>query len=300
MTTRPGQSVASLRTTGTASSGVGGAGGTGLCARNYCPIRPPMIGPPATPSARPPPSARAQRTQRLATATLAGFAVLLLSSQGAGGALTQGKTVVSLTPPYLGATPYGHSSKYSGGCNSRDGPGGLRSFNASSGQVRYGAWVFTKRCNGFGGHEKLVADVGAANIGFTVPATGTYDLSAHWSVNAVSNTSLWGTGVGTSTAIRPYLCLDDLTTRASFCRAGAPFVSVQGTTNSSQLISANATQIIRSVNLSSGDSYIFKTFLGIVLDAYVNGSSAVHSSARLSFDMATPGEGATLISLKVF
>jgi hypothetical protein len=259
-----------------------------------------MAGYTVTPGPSPGLPAGAQAWKGLAMIGVAGVVILLVNAQGVSGALAQGQVVVTLTAPFLGATPYGHSSKYSGGCNSRDRSGGLRSFNASSGRAGYSAWIFTKKCNGFGGHEKLAADVGASNIGFTVPVTGTYNLSAHWSVNALSNTSLWGTGGGTSTAIRPYLCLDDLTTRASFCRAGVPIVSVQGTTNSSRVISANATQLIRSVNLSSGDSYIFKTFIGIVLDAYVNGSSAMHSSARLSFDMATAGEGATLVSLKVF
>ena len=155
-------------------------------------------------------------------------------------------------------------------------------------------------------------EAGVTNLSFTVPTSGSYNLTAHWNVSATFtyNLSAGATSSGgtflADYRIVPVFCVFDKTTSTGGCSSARPFQAAYvPPSNGSRSINAtvpvqfNTVHLLRHVPLVAGDSY----YLRIFLLSHVQADSALGlttGSAVAYLDVAAPQNGATLVASKVY
>jgi hypothetical protein len=210
--------------------------------------------------------------------------------------LTTGTPVVVKKPPYLGATLYSRFFlKNATGCASFAHDPVPPSFNATSGLARVVSEVGANVCASGNGSANLIGYVGATNITFSVAASGLYNVSAFWSVNATAtfSTNLIGNSAnfGGGVILVPNLCLTDLSSGVLQCFGAHTFGVASSASNQTISITSAFAIIVRGWSLVAGHTYDLRTFVVYHVAARAASPARSGTSITVTLDMHASGRG---------
>jgi hypothetical protein len=244
---------------------------------------------------------------------LLGIVAILLSPSAPAASVASSHTIQRFTAPFAPGAPYDHSRLTRTGCGASTSLPAYPAFNLSTGVASWSSAAFVRACgNATGGFAIQYTKSGITNVTFTVPASGVYNFTGHWSANASftynlsSGTTATGGSFSAGYRFAPVLCLFVAATGAGGCSSGVPVqarivppANATTWTNHTLPIHFDIVELLRHSYLAAGTTYELRAFL--LAHVQVDSPSGLPSgSASASMDVAAPQYGAALVAMKIY
>lgn len=259
---------------------------------------------------------RAQGTRSVPPAALlvavsCAVAGLLLLPQTLAGAPS-----LVMTPPYTSGYPASNSTLQTSGCGTNSSFGVRPHFSLISGRARSLGHVSTVNCGNPIANNSAYAGgaAGISGLAFVVSSSGHHRVVLRWSVSWVANLSLSVGNTSKNHASAAYLfelfssIQDGLTGRRyhpssppveNTSRISNPLCCLLVSLTRNASWSAMNATVVFHLNLTAGRIYYLDAMAYVQLYADVSSGAGYAETARATFDMASPGLGARLLSVSI-